>query len=401
MSSNLVPGVVENAGQFIALRRDLHAHPELSYEENRTSKIVAEKLKSWGIEVHCEIAKTGVIGVLKNGTSKAAIGLRADMDALPIVEANKFSHASVHTGKMHACGHDGHTVMLLAAAHYLALTKDFNGTVYFIFQPAEERGAGAQRMIDEGLFERFPCDAVFGIHNWPGLTAGSFAVRPGPIMAGTAGFEIQVEGKSSHAAMPHLGVDPILVACQLVTSLQSLISRALNPIETAVLSVTQIHAGDNMNTIPDSALLRGTVRAFSNQVFEQIREGIERISNQTAAAFDATVKVSFTRNYPPTINDAAQTQFATAVMRDLVGDDCVDSNTSMTMAAEDFSYMLQAKAGCYALLGNGFGTNRMIDHGNGPCVLHNSSYDFNDDLIATGGSYWVRLTESFLRSDAL
>ena len=399
MTPNLVPGVVDNADQFIALRRDLHAHPELSYEEHRTSNIVAEKLKSWGIEVHRGIAKTGVVGILRSGSSSAAVGLRADMDALPIAETNTFHHASVHAGRMHACGHDGHTVMLLAAAHYLALTKDFDGTVCFIFQPAEERGAGAQKMIAEGLFDRFPCDAVFAVHNWPGIPAGSFAVRKGPMMAGTAGFEVTVQGKSSHAAMPHLGVDPILVACQVAMGLQMLISRSINPVESAVLSVTQIHAGDSMNSIAESACLKGTVRAFSSHVFDQIGDGIERISTQVASAFGATVTVQFTKNYPPTINDAAQTEFATSVMRGLVGDSCVDRDTPLTLAAEDFSYMLRAKPGCYAFIGNDHGTHRLMEHGNGPCILHNSSYDFNDDLVAVGASYWVRLAEAFLRSD--
>ena len=392
----LVPEIVEQAGAFSALRRDLHAHPELSYEEHRTSRLVLERLRSWGIEAHQGLAGTGVVGVLRAGESSRRIGLRADMDALPVTEANQFAHASTQPGKMHACGHDGHTVMLLAAAKHLAETKAFDGQVVFIFQPAEERGAGAQRMIQEGLFEKYPCDVVFGIHNWPGVPANSFAVRPGPMMAGTAGFEITVCGRSSHAAMPHLGVDTILVACQIASSLQLLVSRELNPVETAVVSITQIHGGDTMNAIPDKVGLKGTVRAFSDQVFAQIESGMRRMAGQISAAFDASVEIRFTRNYPPTINDEVQTEFAVRVMKQVCGDDAVRVDAPLTMAAEDFAYMLQTKPGCYALLGNGSGDHREPDHGGGPCMLHNSSYDFNDDLIATGASYWVRLVEAYL-----
>jgi len=392
----LIPGIVLRAEKFAALRRDLHAHPELSYEEYRTSRMVAEYLQSWGIEVHAGLAVTGVVGVLRCGSSERSIGLRADMDALPVSEINQFAHASIYPGKMHACGHDGHTVMLLAAAEYLATSKSFDGTVVFIFQPAEERGAGALRMISEGLFEKFPCDAVFGIHNWPGLPVGSFAVRSGPMMAGTAGFEILVQGRSSHAAMPHLGVDPIATACQLVSSLQLLVSRTLNPVDAAVLSITQIHAGDTMNTTPESATLKGTVRAFSNEVFDQIEIGMKRIATQTAAAFGATVTFTFSRNYPPTVNDKAQTEFALWAMKQVCDVKAVCADAPLTMASEDFAYMLQARPGCYAFLGNGVGDHRMPDHGAGPCMLHNGSYDFNDDLIAIGASYWVTLAESFL-----
>ena len=394
----LINEIVMNADKFAALRRDLHAHPELSYEEHRTSRMVAEQLQSWGIEVHTGLAVTGVVGVLRCGNSERYIGLRADMDALPVDEINQFAHASTYPGKMHACGHDGHTVMLLAAAEYLATSKSFDGTVVFIFQPAEERGAGALRMITEGLFDRFPCDAVFGIHNWPGLAAGTFAVRSGPMMAGTAGFEIVVQGKSCHAAMPHLGVDPIAVACQLGSSLQLLVSRTLNPVDAAVLSITQIHAGETMNTTPESAVLKGTVRAFSVEVFDQVEAGMRRIATQTAAAFGATVELSFQRNYPPLINDKTQTEFAVMAMRQVCGKEAVSDDAPLTMASEDFAYMLQARPGCYALLGNGMGDHRLPDHGGGPCMLHNGSYDFNDDLIAVGASYWVRLAEAFLES---
>ena len=394
----LIPDIALSAQKFAALRRDLHAHPELSFEEHRTSRIVSEHLKSWGIEVHTGLAVTGVVGVLRCGSNMRCIGLRADMDALPVDEINQFAHASTHPGKMHACGHDGHTVMLLAAAEYLATSKSFDGTVVFIFQPAEERGAGALRMITEGLFDRFPCDAVFGIHNWPGLAAGSFAVRAGPMMAGTAGFEIVVRGKSCHAAMPHLGVDPIAVACQLGSSLQLLVSRTLDPVDAAVLSITQIHAGETMNTTPESAILKGTVRAFSTAVFDQIEAGMQRIATQTAAAFGATVQVTFQRNYPPTVNHKKQTEFAIQTMKQVCGADAVNTDAPLTMASEDFAYMLQVRPGCYALLGNGTGDHRLPDHGGGPCMLHNGSYDFNDELISVGASYWVRLTEEFFKN---
>ena len=396
MTAALVPEIILSAEKFSALRRDLHAHPELSYEEHRTSRIVAELLRSWGIEVHTGLAVTGVVGVLRRGSSHRSIGLRADMDALPVSEANEFAHASTHPGKMHACGHDGHTAMLLCAAEYLATSKAFDGTVVFIFQPAEERGAGALRMMTEGLFEKFPCDAVFSLHNWPGLAAGTFSVRSGPMMAGTAGFQIVVRGRSSHAAMPHLGVDPIAVACQMGSSLQLLVSRTLNPVDTAVLSITQIHAGETMNTIPESATMKGTVRAFSSDMFDQLEKGMERIARQTAAAFDATVEFSFSRNYPPTVNDKTQTEFALRAMRQVCNVNAVSSDAPLTMASEDFAYMLQARPGCYAFLGNRVGVHRLPDHGDGPCMLHNGSYDFNDELIAIGASYWVKLTESFL-----
>jgi len=396
MAEQLVAGIVDHLAEFIQLRRDLHAHPELSYEEHRTSHVVAGLLRSWGLEVHTGLAGTGVVGVLRGGEGVRSIGLRADMDGLPVTEVNDFAHASRHQGKMHACGHDGHTVMLLAAARHLAHSRGFRGTVHFIFQPAEERGAGARKMIDEGLFERFPCDAVFALHNWPGLPAGSFAARPGPMMAGTAGFEVVVSGRSCHAAMPHLGTDPIMIACQLATAFQLMVTRELNPVETAVLSVTQIHAGEAMNVIAESAVLKGTVRAFREPVFDQIEAGMQRVATQVSAAFGATAQVKFSRNYPPTVNDAGQTGFAIDVMRRVAGAGAVDANAPLTLASEDFAYMLEALPGCYALLGNGDGGHRMPDHGGGPCVLHNGSYDFNDDLIAVGASYWVRLAEEFL-----
>lgn len=394
--SKLLPELLASASAMGVLRRDLHAHPELSYEEHRTSDLVASKLAQWNIPAVRGIAGTGLVGTLRHGSSKRSIGLRADMDALPIQEANRFAHASQHPGKMHGCGHDGHTAMLLAAAEHLAQHRHFDGTVHFIFQPAEEKGAGAQRMIQEGLFERFPCDAVFGLHNWPGMPVGNFGVKPGPMMAGTSGFEITVLGKSAHAAMPHLGVDALMAACHMAQGFQLLVSRERNPQDSAVLTITQIHAGETMNVVAEHAVLRGTVRVFDLAVLDRIEEGMRRVAHSTAAAHNASVEFGFKRNYPPLVNHAAETAIATDVMTELVGAEAVQPDITPTMAAEDFAYMLQAKPGCYAFIGNGEGEHRLVDHGGGPCLLHNTSYDFNDALIPLGGSYWVRLVERYL-----
>lgn len=392
--------LIERIQQFTpelqAIRRDLHAHPELRFEEHRTSERVAHLLKHWGIEVHRGLGGTGVVGRIKNGTSPRCVGLRADMDALPLQEHNTFAHTSKHHGKMHACGHDGHTAMLLAAARYLAETRQFDGTVHLIFQPAEEGGAGAQRMIDDGLFEQFPCDAVFGLHNWPGMAVGSFGVRPGAMMASSNEFEIVITGKGAHAAMPHLGVDPIMVACQIAQGLQLLISREKKPVEPAVISVTQIHAGDAYNVIPNEATLRGTVRTFSLEALDQLQGGMQRVAENIAAAFNASIQFHFQRNYPPTINHAHETEFAARVMEEIVGADQVVRDREPTMGAEDFAFMLQVRPGCYAFIGNGEGDHRALGHGAEPCMLHNPSYDFNDALIPLGATYWVRLTEKFL-----
>ncbi|MEI7446666.1 MAG: M20 aminoacylase family protein [Burkholderiales bacterium] len=392
----LAEGILELQSEIQAIRRDIHAHPELKYEEHRTAGVVAAKLRSWGIEVTERIGGTGLVGVLKRGTSSRAVGLRADMDALPLQEHNAFDHASKHAGKMHACGHDGHTAMLLAAAKWLATHGGFDGTVNFIFQPAEEGGAGAQKMIDEGLFERFPCDAVFGIHNWPGGKVGSFALTPGPLMAGSNEFEITIRGKGAHAALPHMGVDPVLVATHLVQALQSIITRNKKPIDAAVLSVTEIHAGDATNIVPDSAIVRGTVRTFSIEVLDLIEARMKALTEQLPVAFGATGSLHFHRNYPPTINHEKEAAFAASVMREVVGQENVDDACEPVMGSEDFAFMLLAKPGCYAFIGNGDGSHREHGHGLGPCTLHNPSYDFNDELIPLGGSYWVKLVQRFL-----
>jgi amidohydrolase len=394
----LIDRVVQFRAEIQQIRRDLHAHPELRFEEVRTAEIVSARLAEWGIEVARGLGGTGVVGTLKNGTSTRSIGLRADMDALPITEVNQFAHRSKHAGKMHACGHDGHTAMLLAAAKYLAETRPFDGTVHLIFQPGEEGGAGAQRMIDDGLFDRFPCDAVFGMHNWPGLAVGEFGVTPGPMMASSNEFEISVRGRGAHAGMPHLGVDPVFVAVQIVNGLQSIITRVKKPIDSAVLSVTMIHAGEATNVVPDLAHVSGTVRTFSDAVTAQVEEHMKRIVAMTAAAHGAEADLEFRWNYPPTVNHAQQAEFAATVMDDVVGPSNVVRNIEPTMGAEDFAFMLKARPGAYVFIGNGDGAHRSGGHGLGPCTLHNASYDFNDELIPLGATYWVRLVEKFLGS---
>ena len=393
---NLIDRIVQFQSDIALIRRDLHTHPELKFEEVRTAEVVANKLAEWGYAVHRGLGTTGVVGTLEVGAGTRSIGLRADMDALPLVEQNQFAHRSVHVGRMHACGHDGHTAMLLAAAQYLAESRRFDGTVNVIFQPAEEGGGGARVMIEDGLFERFPCDAVFGMHNGPGAAAGSFGVTAGPMMASANQFEITVTGKGAHAAMPHNGTDPIMVAVAIAQGLQTLITRNKKPIDTAVLSITQIHAGDAYNIIPNEAVLRGTVRTFTTEVLDQIEAGMRRIIDGTAAAFGAEATMSFDRAYPPLINHATETAFAVDVMRDVVGDAQVKTDVEPTMGSEDFAFMLQAKPGCYVFIGNGDGEHREMGHGLGPCMLHNPSSDFNDDLIPVGATYWVRLVEKYL-----
>ncbi|MFD2367157.1 M20 aminoacylase family protein [Pseudoduganella sp. GCM10020061] len=389
----LVEPLLAFQAELQAIRRDLHAHPELSYEEQRTSDVVAARLAEWGIPVHRGLAGTGVVGVIKGGDSGRAIGLRADMDALPVQELNGFDHASRHPGKMHACGHDGHTAMLLGAAHHLAQHRNFDGTVYLIFQPAEEGGAGAQRMIEEGLFEQFPMEAVYGMHNWPGMAAGTFGVRPGPMMASSNEFRVVVRGKGCHAAQPHKGIDPVMVAVQVAQAWQTIVARNLNPVETAVLSITQIHAGSATNVIPDEAELVGTVRTFTTGALDLIESRMRQIAQHTAEAFGATVDFTFHRNYPPLVNHERETAFAVEAMQAIVGADKVDTDVEPTMGAEDFAFMLQHKPGCYVFIGNGEGDHRAGGHGLGPCQLHNASYDFNDRLLPIGASFWVRLVE--------
>ncbi|KQQ33102.1 amidohydrolase [Duganella sp. Leaf126] len=392
----LVDPIIAFQSDIQQIRRDLHAHPELCYEEQRTADVIADKLTQWGIPVIRGLGVTGVVGIIKNGTSGRSIGLRADMDALPMQEVNTFDHASRHPGKMHACGHDGHTAMLLGAARHLAEHRHFDGTVYLVFQPAEEGGAGAKRMIEDGLFEQCPMDAIYGMHNWPGIPAGHMSVVEGPMMASSNEFYLTINGKGAHAAQPHKGIDPVMVAVQIAQSWQTIISRQKSPLDTAVLSITQIHAGSATNVIPDEAKMVGTVRTFTWPVLDMIEQRMEEIARHTAAAFGAEAEFRFRRNYPPLVNHAAETRFAVEVMKEVLGADRVDDQVEPTMGAEDFAYFLQAKPGCYMFIGNGEGDHREGGHGLGPCVLHNGSYDFNDNLLPIGASFWVRLVEKSL-----
>ncbi len=391
----LIDSIVTDAASIATMRRDIHAHPELCFEERRTADTVAQALTSWGIPIHRGLGKTGVVGIIKNGTSTRAVGLRADMDALPITERNQFAHASTTPGKMHACGHDGHTAMLLGAAKHLAKHRNFDGTVYLVFQPAEEGGGGAREMMKDGLFEQFPMEAIFGAHNWPGMQVGQFALREGPVMASSNEFKITIRGKGAHAALPHNGVDPVPVACQMVQAFQTIVTRNKKPIETAVISVTMIHAGEATNVIPDTCVLEGTVRTFTTEVLDLVERRMKTIAESTCAAFEATCEFVFVRNYPPTVNHAAETEFARGALADVVGAANV-IDFEPTMGAEDFSYFLQGKPGCYFLIGNGDGGHRQGGHGMGPCMLHNPSYDFNDDLIPLGASAWVHMVEKWL-----
>lgn len=393
----LIDPILQFHEEIKTIRRAIHARPELAFEEHDTAALVAQKLTEWDIPILRGLAGTGVVGVIKNGVSERAIGLRADMDALPMQELNTFAHTSKNDGKMHACGHDGHTAMLLGAAHYLSQHKNFDGTVYLIFQPAEEGGGGAKHMIDEGLFKQCPMQVVFGMHNWPGIAVGQFGLTAGPMMASSNEFEVIVHGKGAHAAQPHKGIDPVMIAVQIAQSWQTIITRNKSPIDAAVLSITQIHAGSATNVIPDHASLIGTVRTFDLDVLDLLENRMRAIAEHTAQAFDATVEFNFKRNYPPLINTENETMFASEVLAAIVGAENVDTRIEPTMTAEDFAFMLQEKPGCYVFIGNGEGDHRMAGHGLGPCNLHNPSYDFNDDLLPIGATYWVRLAEAFLK----
>jgi len=392
----LIDPIIAFQSELQQIRRDLHAHPELCYEEERTADVVCAKLTEWGIPFERGLGKTGVVGIIRNGSSNRAIGLRADMDALPMQEINTFPHASKHAGKMHACGHDGHTAMLLGAAHYLAKHRNFDGTVYLVFQPAEEGGAGAREMIKDGLFDRFPMDAIYGMHNWPGSATGTLSVCEGPMMASSNEFHVTVRGKGAHAAQPHKGIDPIMIAVQIAQAWQTIVTRNKSPLDTAVLSITQIHAGSATNVIPDDAKLVGTVRTFTTEVLDMVEQRMQSLAEGIAAAFDAEVEFTFRRNYPPLVNHAKETQFALGVMKSVVGESMVDGHVEPTMGAEDFAFFLQEKPGCYIFIGNGEGDHRDGGHGLGPCVLHNASYDFNDRLLPIGASFWVHLAEAAL-----
>ena len=388
MQMPLIDDIRADHEELTAWRRDIHAHPELGFEETRTSGLVAERLAGFGIEVHRGIGKTGVVGRLRVGNSPRSIGLRADMDCLPILEANTFGHRSTDKGKMHACGHDGHTTMLLGAARYLAQTKDFDGTVHFIFQPAEEGLGGASAMLDDGLFERFPCDVIFGMHNRPGLAIGKFQTRPGAMMAGGAYFDVTVTGVGAHGARPESSVDPVVVASQIATALQTIVSRNVRPVETAVVSVTRFHAGQAYNVIPDKAELGGTARCFSDQVMSLVEERMRRIVESVAEGFGAKAELDFRVLFPVLMNHSDEAQFILDCAAELVGEENVNRSMVPTMASEDFASMLRAVPGAYIQIGNG--------DGEGACEVHNPGYDFNDAALPYGSSLFVKLVEKRL-----
>jgi hippurate hydrolase len=381
-------GVIERIAEFhddlTKWRRDIHAHPELGFEEQRTSDVVAQKLAEFGFEVYRGVGRTGVVGRLRTGTSPRSIGLRADMDALPIEEATNLPYRSRHQGRMHACGHDGHTTMLLGAARYLSETRNFDGTVHLIFQPAEEGLGGGKAMVEDGLFDRFPCDAIFGMHNRPGLAVGKFQIRTGPMMAGGAYFDIAVTGRGAHGARPEAGIDPVIIASHITTALQSIVSRNVRPLDTAVLSVTQIHAGDAYNVIPEQAFIRGTARAFSPETLRLIERNMGHIATGVASGFGATAELDFRVIFPPLVNDAAESEFIAETAAALVGADNVNRDGNLVMASEDFSYMLERRPGAYIQIGNGDGTG---------CEVHNPGYDFNDAALPLGASLFARLAE--------
>jgi hippurate hydrolase len=373
-------------------RHHLHAHPETAFEEKATAAFVADKLASFGLEVHTGLATTGVVGVLHGGRvgdgARAAIGLRADLDALHVLERSGVPYASRNEGRMHACGHDGHTTMLLGAAQAMARRKRIGGTVYFIFQPAEENEGGGRVMVEEGLFERFPMRAVYGMHNWPRMAAGTFAVRPGPLMGAYDVFEIVGTGKGAHAAMAYAGKDPMLFAAQAINALQTIVARNLHPQDAGVVSVTQVHAGDTWNVIPQEVVLRGTVRTFKKDVQDLIERRIRGIVSGVAATFDMSATVRYERRYPALVNAEAETRDAVAAAAAVVGAQHVDTDPTPEMGSEDFAFMLEAKPGAYIWLGAGGGPDTPN--------IHSPQYDFNDDVLPIGASYWVTLAEQQL-----
>jgi amidohydrolase len=391
------PDIAPYIGKLIQLRHDLHTHPELRFEEARTSGQIAAWLQSLGMPVHRGMGGTGIVATLKGTGPDAAdparaIGLRADMDALPVHELNTFGHASAFPGRMHACGHDGHMAMLLGGATLLAKQPDFNGTVHFIFQPGEEGGAGARKMMEDGLFEKFPMRAVFALHNWPALPAGQMGVRIGPIMASTNRFEIRVRGKGGHAAQPHTTVDPIPVACAIVMQLQTLVSRVVDPLEGAVLTIGKIESGTVENIIPNEAFIYGTCRTLSSAVQAQLVEGIERISTHVAQAHRASAEVIIKPGYPSTVNHPDEARFMARVMQEVAGAGNVHADVPPAMTAEDFGFMLEKVPGAYGFIGNGAGGQPGIN-------LHNAAYDFNDDILGLGASFWDRLVRQWFEEE--
>ena len=375
--------------ELTAQRRDFHANPEIGFTEHRTSDIVARQLEALGVEVHRGVGGTGVVGVLREGNGPVSIGLRADMDALPILEANDVPYKSTKPGVMHACGHDGHTTMLLGAARYLAETRNFNGTVNFIFQPAEEGLGGAQAMLKDELFQRFPCDTVFGMHNHPGMAVGKFAIRPGTMMAGGGFFDIHVEGRGAHGARPEQSIDPVLVASHITVALQSIVARNVSALDSAVVSATAIKGGDAYNVIPQSAVIRGTARTFRNETMDLVEANMKRIAAGVAAAFGATATVDFRRLFAPLVNDTAETAIFADVAAALVGEPNVERERDLIMASEDFSFMLEKRPGAYINIGNGDGAV-------GSTPVHNPGYDFNDEILPLGAAALAGIVEKKL-----
>ncbi|NUX56077.1 M20 aminoacylase family protein [Paraburkholderia youngii] len=389
MNTMVIPaGIAEIEQEMVALRHSIHAHPELAYEEFATGDLVAERLREWGYTVHRGLGQTGVVGQLKLGNGTRRLGLRADMDALPIHETTGLPYASKRPGKMHACGHDGHTAMLLAAARYLAHEKSFDGTLNLIFQPAEEGLAGAKKMLDDGLFERFPCDAVFAMHNMPGFPTGKLGFMPGSFMASSDTVIIKVIGRGGHGAVPHKAVDPVVVCAQIVLALQSIVSRNIAPLDMSIITVGAIHAGEAPNVIPETAEMRLSVRALRPEVRDQLQQRITEVATGQAAVFGARAEVDYQRRYPVLVNDAAMTALARQVALDWLGEDGLIRDMQPLTGSEDFAFLLERCAGSYLIIGNG--------DGEGGCMVHNPGYDFNDACLATGAAYWVKLAQTFL-----
>ncbi|MFK5985539.1 MAG: M20 aminoacylase family protein [Pseudomonadota bacterium] len=382
----LIEEIVKNKEQIQQWRHQLHAIPEIAFLEHKTAHYIEQKLSSFGLKVHERLAGTGVIASLTAGKANKAIALRADIDALPIAEQNSCDYKSTHQGQMHACGHDGHSSMLLGAAHYLSLHTDFNGTVYFVFQPAEENEGGGRKFVEEGFFQKFPVDAIYGMHNWPGLDVGKFAIRSGAVMAAYDVFDIVITGRGGHAAAPHLSIDPIVIAASVITALQQISSRAVNPLDAAVLSITKIRAGDSYNVIPEAACLSGTIRTFDSSLQQQISQQLEQIVNSVCEAFGASATIDYQKRYPATINNEAETENAILAAKEVVGNENILRDAPPSMGSEDFSFLLNESKGCYVSIGNGKSAS-----------LHNDHYDFNDEILAIGASYWARLTQMQLK----
>jgi len=381
---SIYPEISDNLRLLKKWRQDIHANPEIAYEENQTADYIESILCDLDVTIHPRLAGTGIIASISNGDSNKSIGIRADIDALPIAEQTGLSYCSVNHGIMHACGHDGHTCMLLGAIQYLSQNKHFNGTVYFIFQPAEEVEGGGEKMVQEGLFEKYPMDAIFAMHNWPGLTAGTMAIKSGPVMAAFDIFDIVVHGKGGHAAKPHLSKDPIVVAAQLITAIQSITSRETDPLHSVVISITQVQAGENYNIIPQSVHLKGTVRSFSADIQERTEKSLQRIIDGICMANDVKGELRYQRKYPATINHKKETELARQTAIDLLGEGQVLLDKDPSMGSEDFSFMLNQCPGSYVWIGNG-----------DSAALHNSLYDFNDNILGVGASYWVHLVKKY------